>query len=181
MLKAQGYRFRVIKPMAAEVAYSPKGPVHAALKNSRAKAEVVGKKYPGKIILSADTIVVLGKKILGKPKNKKQSLEMLIRLNGKTHSVITAYTIGVAKNKGLKIIDEKAVVSFVTFGNFSDVEYDHYERTGEPSDKAGAYGIQGLGSRFIKSVKGSHTNIAGLPMFEVMQGLKKAGVKYPWK
>lgn len=181
MLNAQGYSFKVVTPNAPEFSLSAKGAADVALKNSVIKAEVVAGKYPDEIILSADTIVVLDGKIMGKPGNKRESLEMLLKLNNKIHSVITAYTIAIKKNGRTKIIEKKAVESFVTFGDFSDKEYENYVRTGEPGDKAGAYGIQGIGARFIKDINGSYSNVVGLPIFEVMQGLKKAGVQYPWK
>jgi septum formation protein len=133
------------------------------------------------VILSADTVVVLNNRILGKPKNVKDALKMLKKLNNKTHSVLTAYTV-LAKNNGkIKIVDEKIVESKVHFGNFSDQDYIDYVKTKEPLDKAGAYAVQGLGARFVKEVKGSYSNVVGLPLFEVMNSLKKAGVKAPWK
>ena len=180
LLKVQGYKFKVIKPDVEEISTHHKAAVNVALLNSRAKAVHLSDKNANKIILSADTIVVLGKHILGKPATKKQSLSMLMKLNNKTHSVITAYTILIKMDGKIKIIDEKAVVSKVTFGDFAEQEYLKYIESCEPEDKAGAYAIQGLGARFIKSFSGSYTNIVGLPVFQVMQGLKKAGVEYPW-
>ncbi|MCX6113504.1 MAG: Maf family protein [Proteobacteria bacterium] len=180
LLKIQGYRFKIIKPDIAEISHHHETSIHVALANSRAKAVYLSEKNKNGIILSADTIVVVGGQILGKPKNKKQSLLMLMKLNNKTHSVITAYTILINKNGRIKIIDEKAVESKVTFGKFTRAEYIKYINSCEPEDKAGAYAIQGLGARFIKGFRGSYTNIVGLPVFEVMQGLKKAGVEYPW-
>ncbi|MFH1223028.1 MAG: Maf family protein [Pseudomonadota bacterium] len=187
MLKAHGYCFKVSAPKTKEsTGGGSMSPKVVALKNSRLKAVAAIKKSPGLVVLSADTIVVLNKHILGKPRNKKDSLKMLLKLNNKTHSVITAYTILSARDPGhggvkIKIVDEKAVESFVTFGDFSAAEYKYYVKTGEPKDKAGAYGIQGLGARFIKEVIGSYTNIVGLPLFEVMRGLKKAGIKPRWR
>jgi septum formation protein len=180
LLKIQGYKFKVIKPDVEEISHHHKTPAHIALENSRTKAVHLAKKNKDRIILSADTIVVMGKHILGKPKNEAQSLSMLMKLNNKTHSVITAYTILINKGWRIKIIDEKAVTSKVTFGNFTKKEYIKYIQSTEPEDKAGAYAIQGLGARFVKGFNGSYTNIVGLPVFEVMQGLKKAGVEYPW-
>ena len=180
LLTTQGYAFKVIKPDVEEISTHHKSPASVALANSRTKAVSLSKTNKDKVILSADTIVVLGDHILGKPKDKKQSLLMLTKLNNKTHSVITAYTILINQNGRIKIIEEKAVVSKVTFGKFTKAEYLRYINSCEPEDKAGAYAIQGLGARFIKDFEGSYTNIVGLPVFEVMQGLKKAGVEYPW-
>ena len=179
-MKIQGYKFKVIKPDVEEISHHHRTPTHIALENSRAKAAHLAKKNKDRIILSADTIVALGEHILGKPKNERQSLTMLMKLNNRTHSVITAYTILINIKGRTKIIDEKAVTSTVAFGNFTKKEYIKYIQSSEPEDKAGAYAIQGLGARFIKGFCGSYTNIVGLPVFEVMQGLKKAGVEYPW-
>ena len=180
LLKTQGYRFTVIKPNVEEISSHHISPLNVALANSRSKGVSLAKTNKEKVILSADTIVVLGNHILGKPKDKKQSLLMLMKLNNKTHSVITAYTILIYTEGKIKIIEEKAVISKVTFGKFTEAHYLKYINSCEPEDKAGAYAIQGLGARFIKDFKGSYTNIVGLPVFEVMNGLKKAGVEYPW-
>lgn len=182
LLKTQGYKFKVIKPNVDEILNNKRMSASSvAIRNSRTKAVYLSQKYKNAIILSADTIVVLKEEILGKPVNSRQSLNMLLKLNKKTHYVITAYTILKTRNGKISVIEEKTVKSEVTFGHFSRQEYIKYIKSKEPFDKAGAYAIQGLGARFIKDFKGSYTNIVGLPLFEVMQGLKKAGVEYPWK
>lgn len=178
LLGAQGYRFKVVKPLADEHC-TIKDPVKNALDVSLRKAKVVAVKNPSKIILSADTIVVLDKLILGKPKNKKDALDMLSKLNNRTHKVITAFTVAVYKNSRLKILSSKAVTSKVIFGDFSKDDYINYIKTKEPMDKAGAYAVQGLGSKFIKTISGSYTNVVGLPLFEVSKELQKAGVPIP--
>ena len=180
MLKEQGYLFKVIKPRCNELACHIKGARGSARHNSRLKAEYVAKLCRDAVILSADTIVVLNNKILGKPKSHKDALKMLKALNKRTHSVLTAYTILKKTNGKIRMIEERIVESKVSFGNFSDEEYISYVKTKEPLDKAGAYAIQGLGARFVREVKGSYSNVVGLPLFEVMKGLKKSGVKAPW-
>jgi len=181
MLKQQGYSFKIVPPLCDEIACHVRGARLSSLHNSRLKALHVGEKFKNAVILSADTVVVLNNKILGKPKNKKDALKMLKALNGKTHSVLTAYTVIIKKDGKIKIVEEKIVESKVQFGRFSVDDYKEYVASGEPMDKAGAYAIQGLGSRFVKGVKGSYSNVVGLPLFEVMEALKKAGVKNPWK
>jgi len=180
MLKAQGYFFRVVKPLVDEFC-SIKDPVKNALEVSIRKARVVATKNPNKIVLSADTIVVLNKTILGKPKNKKDALMMLTKLNNTTHTVITAFTIAVYKNSKFKVISSKTVSSKVVFGNFGKKDYLKYIDTKEPMDKAGAYAVQGIGAKFIKQIQGSYTNVVGLPLFEVCKCIEivklKAGVK----
>jgi septum formation protein len=181
MLKKQGYRFKVVKPLCSEVACHIRGARGSALHNSKIKALYVEKLCDNAVILSADTVVVLNNRILGKPKDTKDALRMLKELNNKTHSVLTAYTVLTKKNGKIKIIDEKIVESKVSFGNFTDKDYAAYVRTKEPLDKTGAYAVQGLGARFVKEVKGSYSNVVGLPLFEVINSLKKAGVKALWK
>jgi len=181
MLKEQGYRFKIVKPLCSEVNCHIKGARLSALSNSTAKAVCVAKRNDDCVILSADTVVVLKDHILGKPKNKKDALKMLNTLNNKTHSVLTAYTVLVKKDGKTKIMMEAVVESKVVFGNFSKSDYLEYVNTGEPMDKAGAYAIQGLGARFVKKVTGSYSNVVGLPLFEVMNSLKKAGVCPTWK
>jgi septum formation protein len=181
MLKEQGYRFKVVKPDCDEIACHIRGARLSARHNSRIKGLHVGKLCNEAVILSADTVVVLNNRILGKPKNAKDALRMLKKLNNRAHSVLTAYTVLTKKNGKINIVEEKIVESKVRFGNFSDEDYIAYVKTKEPMDKAGAYAVQGLGSRFVKEVKGSYSNVVGLPLFEVMNSLKKAGVKALWK
>ena len=180
LLKEQGYRFKVIVPKTKEISRHHISCKQAALENARSKAVSVAKNNKDLLVLSADTVVVLKGKILGKPRTKKEALNMLLLLNNKTHQVITAYSLVKISDNKLKVLEQKAVTSTVSFGNFQRSEYLNYVNSMEPSDKAGAYGIQGLGARFVKALTGSYTNIVGLPVFEIMHALKKAGLEYPW-
>ncbi|HOW16210.1 MAG TPA: Maf family protein [bacterium] len=175
MLKEQGYSFSVVKPQTNE-ACKVKDPVKNALAVSLRKAKCVALKNPNKLVVSADTIVVLNKTLLGKPLNKDHALKMLKSLNNKSHKVITAFHLVIYKDKKLKVIKAKAVTSKVFFGNFLDAEYKSYIRTKEPMDKAGAYAIQGIGAKFVSKVLGSYTNVVGLPLFELAKSLEKAGI-----
>jgi len=181
LLKEQGYKFTMVKPLCSEVTCLKKGARLSAINNSAAKAICVSKNHNDCVILSADTVVVLKDHILGKPKNKKEAFKMLSALNNKIHSVITAYTVLVKKGGKTTTILESAIESKVVFGDFNKVDYLEYVNTGEPMDKAGAYAIQGVGARFIKGIKGSYSNVVGLPLFEVMNSLKKVGVEPKWK
>ena len=181
MLKEQGYKFTIVHPICSEVNCPKKGARLCAMNNSTAKAICASKKNNNCVIISADTVVVLKDHILGKPKNKKEALRMLCALNNKCHSVLTAYTVMVKNNDRTKIMVETIVESKVIFGNFNKNDYLEYVNTGEPMDKAGAYAIQGLGARFIKEVRGSYSNVVGLPLLEVMNSLKKVGVEPCWK
>lgn len=120
----------------------------------------------GEYLLVADTIVVLGSDVLGKPEDPKNAVQMLSRLSGKDHEVWTGYKIG--KWTGIKFLfEEKHIISQVLFRKLSKKEILDYVKSREPMDKAGAYGFQGIGIQNIKAIKGSYTNIVGLPLFEL--------------
>ena len=128
-------------------------------------------------VLAADTIVVLGNKIFGKPESEPDAIGMLLKLSGKTHTVITAVTIGII-NKDKAKFHTISVSSKVEFTTLTEVDCKEYCKTNEPFDKAGSYGIQGYGSAFIKKINGSYSNIVGLPIHEVVELLKELGVSY---
>ena len=128
-------------------------------------------------VLAADTIVVFGDKIFGKPESEPDAIGMLLKLSGKTHTVITAVTIGII-NKDKAKFHTISVSSKVEFTTLTEVDCKEYCKTNEPFDKAGSYGIQGYGSAFIKKINGSYSNIVGLPIHEVVELLKELGVSY---
>ena len=121
----------------------------------------------GDVIISADTAVVLNGEVLGKPKTKEDAFNMLSKLSGKTHSVITAFTV----TNGKTFVNE-CVETFVTFRKISKVEIEEYISTGEPSDKAGAYGIQGKGGKFVTGISGDYFSVVGLPICRLSVVLK---------
>ena len=113
------------------------------------------------IIISADTIVTLEDKILGKPKDEEDAFKILKSLEGRKHSVYSGIVIiNTAKN----VIKQESLATEVTFSEISDDEILKYIKTGEPLDKAGAYGIQGMGGIFVKEIKGCYYNVVGLPL-----------------
>ena len=128
-------------------------------------------------VLAADTIVVLGDKIFGKPESAPDAIAMLLNLSGKTHKVMTAVTIGII-NKDQAKFHTINVSSNVEFAKLTESDCKEYCKTNEPFDKAGSYGIQGYGSAFIKKINGSYSNIVGLPIHEVVELLKELGVSY---
>ena len=180
MLTKQGYSFKKVVSGADESS-SSKDPKKNALEVCLRKAKLVAVKNPNTLILAADTIVVLEKEVLGKPKNKKDALNMLMKLNDNIHTVITAFVIGSFRQGTFKKYCHKAVSSKVRFGSFPKEEYVRYIETKEPMDKAGAYGVQNIGSRFIEHIEGSYTNVVGLPLYEVTKALKKLGIKSSWE
>jgi septum formation protein len=116
---------------------------------------------PNELVLAADTIVVLDGQILGKPRDTPDAVRMLRLLSDREHLVLT----GVALADGSKQLTEAAIASTeVTFGRIEQQEIDWYVETGEPLDKAGAYAVQGLGSLFVKEIRGTHSNVVGLPV-----------------
>lgn len=123
------------------------------------KARDIAKNYPGCIVIGCDTSVVLGERVLGKPKDETQARNMLTLLSNKTHKVITGVCI-ICGDKSMSF----SVSTDVTFYELDDEEIDEYVRSGEPYDKAGGYGIQGLGSVFVKEISGDFYNVVGLPV-----------------
>ena len=143
-----------------------KTPEAFAIKAAIAKAEDVALKFKNAIVIGADTIVVLGQKILGKPKNKKDAIAMLKSLIGKTHKVITGICV-VDSETFVKTTD--FVVTKVKMKKASDQEILDYVKTGKPLDKAGAYGIQEIEKIFIDRVEGDYENVIGLPVRRVKE------------
>ena len=136
---------------------------------SKEKLEIARKKVNHGIIITADTIVVLNKKVIGKPKDKKEAKKFLKNLSGKVHAVYTGFSIYNSENKMLITDYEK---TFVEFRKLTAKEIDDYIKSGSPMDKAGAYGIQDdFGAVFIKKINGCYYNVVGLPLTKVYQTL----------
>ncbi|MEP6767742.1 MAG: Maf family protein [Acidobacteriota bacterium] len=147
----------------------PKEPAEtAAVRLATAKAVEVSGRRAGEWVLAADTLVVLDDEILGKPAGDLEAADMLRRLSGRTHRVVT----GVCLRRREEEEIHEAAWSSVTFAALSDDEIAWYVATGEPRDKAGAYGIQGLGARFVIGIEGSYTNVMGLPAALVYRLMK---------
>ena len=138
---------------------------------SKEKLEIARQKVNHGIIITADTIVVLNRKVIGKPKDKKEAKRFLTKLSGKVHSVYTGFSIYNSENKTLLTDYEK---TFVEFRRLNEKEIDDYIKSGSPMDKAGAYGIQDdFGAVFIKKINGCYYNVVGLPLTKVYQTLMK--------
>lgn len=141
-----------------------------ALGKGRAAAAVMGTGLP---VVAADTIVVLGEQILGKPAGTAEAKHMLKALSGKAHAVKTATVVLYQKMTQLQV-----VTTVVHFRELTGDEIDWYVGTGEPLDKAGAYGIQGRGAVLVERIEGSYDNVVGLPVTAVYEMLRKAGVGF---
>ncbi len=123
-------------------------------------------------VLAADTAVVLGESIFGKPENVAHAKEMLSALSGQTHQVLTA--VAVAAKNGIQVSISK---SLVRFRDIREHEIHHYLAVGEALDKAGGYAIQGMAAVFIAEISGSYSGVMGLPLFETAQLLQESGVE----
>jgi len=136
------------------------------------KAESVRIRYPQRWILGADTIVVLKKRVFGKPRDTQECREMLFSLSGRNHRVITGFCI--ISPHGTTVHRE-AVYTRVKVKKMREGEIEAYIKTGEPFGKAGGYAIQAIGSFMIQSIKGSYTNVVGLPVYEVINAMIACG------
>jgi len=173
LLKQAGLSFTVI-PSTFDESKVPLSSPEAYVKFlAEAKANQVSENYPARWVIGADTIVMIDGYLLGKPDSRADARLMLKRLSGKTHQVFTGYCI-CCRSKDR--IHSEVIKTDVRFKNLSDTEIEWYIRTNEPFDKAGAYAIQGLGTFLVKSIKGSYTNVVGLPVCEVIEFLIDEGI-----
>ncbi len=159
ILSMAGFDFRIKPVDIEEVVLS--SPIETAVENSKRKVLAV-KEFlrDEEIALAADTVVVLGDRILGKPKNVEEAVEFLKLLSGRWHTVITAFSF--LSSSGHLFSDYEE--SKVKFKRLSLEEIEWYVSTGEPLDKAGAYGIQGIGALFVEKIDGDFYNVMGLPV-----------------
>ena len=180
LLKQAGICFSVIPSGIDEGAIAMASPdAHLRCPESHvrllaeAKAMDVSNAYPDSWVIGADTIVTIDGSILEKPDSPRQARSMLQQLSGCTHQVFTGYCICCRSRKRSFA---ETVVTDVTFKQLTDDEIRWYTHTREPYDKAGGYGIQGLGTFLVKSVNGSYTNVVGLPVCEVIAFLTKENI-----
>jgi len=152
----------IVKPNVGEKVLEGEAPEQVAMSLSFEKASEVAKVFSnGEIILGADTIVWCDGKILGKPNDEDEAMEMIKFLNNKEHEVITGLCL-IKAGTNLKIIDYERTI--VKFRNLSYHKIERYIKTKEYADKAGAYGIQGYGSLLVEYIRGCYFNIVGLPI-----------------
>jgi len=170
ILKKEGIEFEIKFPSDIVEETFSSDPVKHVLTLSRMKAESVCDPTDEGIILGADTVVVLDREILGKPQSSKEAFLMLKKLSGRMHRVYTGITLW-NKHNG-KIISDYDCTE-VRFNQLEDQKIAAYIDTGEPMDKAGAYGIQGMGSFLVESIKGNLDNVIGLPTGKLKEMLSK--------
>ncbi|VAX29133.1 Septum formation protein Maf [hydrothermal vent metagenome] len=170
LLKQIGLDFKTFSVELDEEILDGEHPIKTVKRLSLEKLKEAEKQVKEGIIVTADTIVVIDKDIIGKPRSMKEAKSFLKKLSGKTHFVYTGYSIkNILKNK---IITDYSRTS-VTFRKLSDKEITEYVKTGSPMDKAGAYGIQDdYGAVFISKIVGCYYNVMGLPLSKVFLSLK---------
>lgn len=149
-------------------------PENAALRLAREKALEVSGQFREGLVIGADTVVVIDGEQLGKPKDKDDARRMLRLISGKTHTVVTGLAV---IDAGSSEVRSKLVGTRVRFKPISDEEIEAYISTGDPMDKAGAYGIQGRAAAFVEGIEGCYSNVVGLPLSEMMDILKSFGVR----
>ena len=174
LLGALGLSFTVRTADVDETPQDGEDPGGYVLRVARAKASGVAVAEPDALVLAADTSVVLGGDILGKPKDAAEARAMLRRLSGRAHRVLTA--VALFGRAELSIVVETQV----RFRPVSEEEIAWYVGTGEPLDKAGAYAVQGAGGAFVERIDGSPSNVVGLPLAETVALLFEAGAPLPW-
>lgn len=159
----------IVCPAAVDEILPPALSVRASAQYlAQIKAEAVATQYPDAVIIGSDTTVLFEHQILGKPNTPERATEMLHLLSGKTHEVIT----GVALAKGAKISTFQTETK-VTFYPLTDAQIEAYVKTGEPLDKAGAYGIQGYGALFVQQIVGDYYGVVGLPVAPLAKALSQ--------
>jgi septum formation protein len=173
ILRTLGISFSIIPPDIDETRLKDETPQEFVARISYEKAIKVGQHFPDKWVIAADTIVVLKGKVLGKPKNERDAFNMLRTLRGKWHKVITGYCVlNLLKN----VVYRDIVETKVFLRHMTDDEITRYIKTSEPMGKAGSYAIQGKGGYMVKEIKGSYTNVVGLPICEIAEALLSLGV-----
>ncbi len=173
ILRSLGISFSIIPPDIDERRRRDETPREFVLRVSYEKAQKVGEHFPEKWVIGADTIVVYKGKVLGKPKDDADAFNMLKSLRGKWHKVMTGYCV---LNASKDIMYRDAVETRVFVRDLSDDEIIRYIKTSEPQGKAGSYAVQGKGGYMVKEIKGSYSNVVGLPICEVAEVLMSLGV-----
>jgi len=172
ILTAVGWEFEAIAANIDETRFAAEEAVSYVRRLARTKAETVAKTFPDRLVLGADTVVVIEGDILGQPRDDNDARRMLQLLSGKWHEVLT----GVALMRAGQVMVEHETTR-VRFSEMSAEEIDWYVATSEPRGKAGAYGIQGSAALFIEEIQGDYFNIVGLPIRLVYELLNKTRLR----
>jgi septum formation protein len=181
ILSQLGIAFRVVPGSVDEARGASEEPESYARRMAGAKAGEVARRLrsesPAPFVLGADTIVVVGGAVLGKPGSTTDAEAMLRRLSGRSHTVVTAVAL---RRAGSEYRDETAVATRVTFRELGNETVARYAASGEGGDKAGSYAIQGLGAGLVLEIDGSYSNVVGLPAAQTLELLQRAGAIAEW-
>ena len=173
LLRSLGLEFEICRPQVNEDGIRGGSPRQLVEKLARAKAQAAADKVSSGVIIAADTVVVLDDEVLGKPRDESEAAAILARLSGRRHQVITGVCIIDRESERLLTVSE---ITRVYLRTLSTEEIAAYVSTGEPLDKAGAYGIQGLGALLVERIEGCYYNVVGLPLFRLNLMLKEVGI-----
>ena len=169
ILRSLGVEFEIAKVETDESPRQGELPEELVLRLAIAKAEAA---TGAELVLGSDTVVVLDGRILGKPRDVDDAVDMLLALSGRSHSVLTG--VALRTPEGTRTVLSATDVRFREIGRDEAIRY---WQSGEPADKAGGYGIQGLGGMFVEAINGSYSGVMGLPVFETVELLKSAGIE----
>lgn len=175
MLASLGLECTLEAPSVDETPLAGEAPADLVTRLARAKAHAVQKGHPDAVVLAADTSVVVDGRILGKPENTEDAGRMLRALSGREHEVVTGVALASARETHTRVVRTR-----VRFRVLTAAQIAWYLETGEPLDKAGAYGLQGRAGWFVASIDGSYSNVIGLPLAETLELLESSGVALPW-
>ena len=170
LLKQIGLDFEVMPSNFDESRVCTSNPTESAQQAAIEKAKAVAKKLSEGIVIGADTIVVYAGEVMGKPKDQSDAVRMLKQLSGKKHEVITGVALVNARDNREYVWSE---ATLVWFKKLSDMEIKKYVESGQPMDKAGAYGIQGRAAAFVEKIDGCYFNVVGLPLASLVAKLKR--------
>ena len=174
LLRSAGILFTVQPADIPETPFDGEAPQAFGERLAREKALAVLERRPNDFVLGADTIVIVDRQILGKPRDSDDAMRMLKMLSGRSHEVTTGVCLGSSAIGGF--VDVRSETTKVTMTEVSDEEIRSYVAMGEPMDKAGAYAIQGRASRWISRIEGDYSNVVGLPVSLVFRMLREHGL-----
>jgi septum formation protein len=174
LLRRMGFDFEVIPSNLPEDYLEGETPTAHAERLSVEKAKSVSASRPDSIVVAGDTVVVLGERVLGKPRDEDEAVTTLMGLSGRTHSVVSGLALAFPRGG----VRSGVLTTEVTFRAFSEAFARKYVETGEPMDKAGAYGIQGLGGALVDRIHGDYHTVVGLPLPLFLDLLQDGGWRY---
>jgi len=169
LMEMLGFNFTIVPSKINEDEYKDLNPIDMVKELARVKAEEVAALVEDTVVIGSDTIVILGDKVLGKPSDQSEAGDILRKLQNRRHSVYTGFAV-CDTFSGQVVVDYDKTDVFM--GSITDADILDYVKTGEPMDKAGAYGIQGVGGIFVEKINGSYFTVMGLPIHKLVKILK---------